>query len=381
MLLPKYPAAGNSIFSTMTALANEHKAINLAQGFPDFPIDPLLSQLVEKAISAGYNQYAPMAGLPALRTAIAEKISHFQQVTIDAEQEITITPGATYGIYTALNTILEKGDEVIVVEPAYDSYVPGIYMCGGIPVGVALNDDGFTMNWQKVEDALTSRTKAIIINNPHNPCGSIWQEEDMRQLARIIERTNLYVVADEVYEHMVFDGAQHISVLRYESLRRRSFVIYSFGKSLHCTGWKMGYCIAPPDLTQAFRQIHQYLCFSVNAPMQQAIAVYIQELNRFSEVTLLLENRRNSFLNAMIPTGFTFKAPAQGSYFQVMDYSSISDLPDLEFAAWLTREYGVATIPLSPFYSTEANKKRCVRFCFAKKTETLLAAAEKLRKI
>lgn len=379
-MIPKFPSTGVTIFSVMSALAQEHNAINLSQGFPDFPIDAELSHLVAAAIQQGYNQYAPMPGLPALRQAIARKVQHFQQVSVDPDTEITITPGATYAIYTAFMTLLQPGDEVIVLEPAYDSYVPNIYASGGVPVRVPLNATDFSVDWERVFAAASARTKAIIINNPHNPCGSTWSEEDFRQLIRLVQTYELFVLADEVYEHLVFDGSEHLSVLRFPELRERSFAIYSFGKAFHCTGWKMGYCIAPPALTKAFRELHQYLAFSVNTPMQQALAQYLEDPARLIATTQLLQQRRDFFLDQMKDTRFRCLQPAQGSYFQVMSYEELSDLPDQEFARWLTREHGVATIPLSSFYGN-AGAGRLVRFCFAKKEETLSAAASRLRSL
>jgi len=378
MIIPKYPSTGVTIFSVMSALAQEHQAINLSQGFPDFPIDEALGDLVAKAIKEGYNQYAPMPGLPGLREAISRKVEHFQQVAIDPVTEITITPGATYAIYTAFATILQPGDEVIVLEPAYDSYVPNIYANGAVPVRVPLNKEDFSVDWERVFAAASQRTKAIIINNPHNPCGSTWAPEDFQQLIKLVQEYDLYVVADEVYEHLVFDDEAHLSVLRFPELRDRSFAVYSFGKAFHSTGWKMGYCIAPPPLTNAFRALHQYLAFSVNTPMQQALALYLEDLGRLAATTRLLQDKRDFFLEQMKDTRFRYRRPASGSYFQVMSYETLSDLPDQEFARWLTQEHGVATIPLSSFYGTAPDNQRLVRFCFAKKEATLEAAAGRL---
>lgn len=378
MIQPKFPSSGTTIFSVMSALANEHKAINLSQGFPDFPIDEKLADLVAAAIQQGHNQYAPMPGLLSLRQAVASKIGHFQKTTIDPDNEITITPGATYGIYTALTTILQPGDEVMVLEPAYDSYIPNIYSNGATPVPVPLDSNDFSVDWDKIRDAVTPRTKAIIINNPHNPCGSIWTKEDFQHLITLVQQHGLYVISDEVYEHLVFDGKEHLSVLRFPELKERSFVICSFGKTFHNTGWKIGYCVAPPALMQPFRLLHQYLAFSVNTPMQHALAAYLQDFDHLIAAGRLLQGKRDFFLQQMKDTPFIPLQPAQGSYFQLMSYENISDLPDKEFAAWLTREYGVATIPLSSFYTTPPDS-RLVRFCFAKKEETLLAAAERLK--
>jgi methionine aminotransferase len=345
-----------------------------------FAIDPELGELVSAAIQQGYNQYAPMAGLPALRQAIARKINYFQQVAIDPDTEITITPGATYGIYTALSTLLQPNDEVIVLEPAYDSYIPNIYMNGGKPVTVPLNSSDFSVDWDKVSAAVTPATKAIIINNPHNPCGSTWKEEDFKILAGLVQQHGLYLIADEVYEHLVYDNKEHLSVLKFPELRERSFVIYSFGKAFHSTGWKIGYCVAPPSMMQAFRQIHQYLAFSVNTPMQQAIATYLQDFGKLAGTPALLQGKRDFFLEEMKQTRFHCMQPASASYFQVMNYENISGLPDKEFAIWLTKEAKVATIPVSSFY-TGTSRDKLVRFCFAKKEETLMAAIERLRKL
>jgi len=377
MITPKYPPTGTTIFTVMSALANEYKAINLSQGFPDFQIDETLGNLVGKAIQNGFNQYAPMIGLQNLREAIANKVLHFQKVAINPDAEITITPGATYAIYTTFATILHPGDEVIVLEPAYDSYIPNIYSFGAVPVRISLRSDDFNVDWDKVKAAVTNKTKAIIINNPHNPCGVTWAEQDFQELITLVAQHNLYVISDEVYEHLVFDGKEHISVLRYPELRSRSFIVHSFGKAFHSTGWKMGYCIAPPELTQAFRAIHQYLAFSVNTPMQQGIAAYLQDLSHLEATTTMLQNKRDFFLNEMKATKFKSLKPAAGSYFQLMNYEDISDLPSKEFAVWLTKNYGVACIPLGSFYQDENNEK-WVRFCFAKKEETLNAAVQNL---
>ncbi len=380
MIIPRFPSTGTTIFTVMSALANEHKAINLSQGFPDFAIDEKLGNLVAQAIKSGYNQYAPMPGLLNLREAISKKINHFQKVQVDPDTEITITPGATYAIYTALTTILQPGDEVIVLEPAYDSYIPNIYTNGGIPVSIPLTPNDFRVDWDRVFAAANAKTKAIIINNPHNPCGSTWDEEDFHQLIKLVEQHNLYVLADEVYEHLTFDGKEHISVLRFPELRARSFCIYSFGKAFHSTGWKMGYCVAPSEMMKAFRQLHQYLAFSVNTPMQQAIATYLEDLSQLEATTKLLQYKRDFFLDNMKDTRFTWLKAAQGSYFQVMSYEGISELTDRDFAIWLTENHGVATIPLSPFYQKNP-EQRLLRFCFAKKEETLLAAIDKLKSL
>ena len=368
-----------TIFTRMSALAAQHSAINLGQGFPDFPVDERLGELVYAAIREGYNQYAPMAGLPVLRTAIAEDFRKRHGVEIDAEAEVTITPGATYGIYVAFASVLSPGDEAILLEPAYDSYIPNIRACGAIPVAVPLKSPDFSPDWEAIAAAITSRTRAIIINTPHNPTGAAWSAEDWNSLAGLLCGKDITVLADEVYEQIVFDGRAHQSILQHEELRGKSFALYSFGKSLHATGWKMGYCIAPPALTQRFRQLHQYLAFSVNAPMQKALADYLVLPQRKSP-SEMLQGKRDYFLELLKKTPFEVIAPAAGSYFQVVSYHKISSRPDGEFAEWLVTEKGVATIPVSAFYSNGKDEK-LVRFCFAKKTETLEAAVVRLTDI
>lgn len=379
MFEPKLPANGTTIFTVMSALANEYNAVNLSQGFPDFDIDEPLANAVAQAVKEGFNQYAPMAGLPALRAAIVHKIAHYQKTAVNPDTEITITPGATYAIYTALTAILQKGDEVIVPEPAYDSYLPNIKLNGGVPVTVSLGED-FKMDWQRIAAAVTPRTKVIIINNPHNPLGTVYDESDMQQLTALATKHNLIVIADEVYEHLIYDGRKHISVLSIPELRERSFVVHSFGKVFNTTGWKIGYCIAPPAWTQHFRMIHQFLAFSVNTPAQKGLADYLSDLNNIEATRSMLETKRNYFLKAMTDTRFTYMQPAQGSFFQVMDYSAISSLPDNKFAQWLTKEHGVATIPVSAFYA-KGNNHTLVRFCFAKKESTLDEAVRRLAAI
>ncbi len=374
----KHTAAGTTIFTVMSALAQQHNAINLSQGFPDFAIDERLAHALGAAANEGYNQYAPMAGLPALRQAIAANFAHRYGLAIDPDTEITITPGATYGIYTAFTAILQPGDEVIVLEPAYDSYLPNIEMNGAIPVPVALSAPSFAVDWQRVADAITPKTKAIIVNTPHNPTGAIWSREDWDQLAALVRNTDIFILSDEVYEQLVFDGQQHYSVLKHPELRQRSFALYSFGKVYNNTGWKMGYCIAPPALTTAFRRIHQFLCFTVNTPAQYALAAHLA--HHTEPIHQLMEHKRNHFLALMAYTPFTIHAPTQGSYFQVASYERISSLPDHQFAEWLTREHGVATIPVSAFYKNGKDDK-LIRFCFAKKETTLEAAVERLSRL
>ncbi|MCW3121250.1 MAG: aminotransferase class I/II-fold pyridoxal phosphate-dependent enzyme [Flavipsychrobacter sp.] len=375
----KHSATGTTIFTVMSALAQEHNAINLSQGFPDFHIDTELSQALGDAAKNGFNQYAPMPGLPALRQAIAANFNTRYGVTIDPDNEITITPGATYAIYTAFTSILTPGDEVIVLEPAYDSYIPNIEMNGAKAVPVSLSAPDFHVDWNRVKDAITPRTKAIIINTPHNPSGAIWNKSDWDQLADLVRNTDIVILSDEVYEQLVFDGAKHYSVLEHEELRQRSFALYSFGKVYNCTGWKMGYCIAPPAYTQAFRRIHQFLSFTVNTPAQYALT-HILGNDTATPVNIVMQQKRDHFLSLIKQTPFTIHTPAKGSYFQVASYERISDMPDMEFTQWLTKEHGVATIPVSAFYSNKKDDK-LIRFCFAKKEETLDAAVERLIKL
>lgn len=375
----KHRSADISIFSVMSALATKHQAINLSQGFPDFPIDTKLGDLLHEAATKGWNQYAPMTGLPLLREAIAADFKKRYAIDLNPDSEISITPGATYAIYSAFSAILSPGDEVIVLEPAYDSYIPNIEMNGAKAVPVKLLAPSFAPDWQAIKDAITPKTKAIIINTPHNPTGTIWTLADWNQLADLVRDTAIIILSDEVYEQLVFDGQIHYSVLQHPELRERSFALYSFGKAFHNTGWKMGYCIAAPMLTQAFRQLHQFIGFSVNTPAQFALAQYLN-LDKREAPNTLLQGKRDYFLELMKETPFTLLAPAAGSYFQLASYAHMSDLPDRTFATLLTEKYGVATIPISAFYSDRHDQK-ILRFCFAKKEDTLKAAIDRLAKI
>lgn len=372
----KHNASDTTIFTVMSTLAQQHDAINLSQGFPDFPIDTALSDLLHEAAVQGFNQYAPMIGLPMLREAIATDFKKRYSVEVLPDSEITITPGATYAIYTAFSAILSIGDEVIVLEPAYDSYIPNIEMNGAKVVPVKLQPQSFAPDWQSIKDAINSKTKAIIINTPHNPTGTIWSLEDWNELAAMLRGTDIFLLSDEVYEQLVFDDKIHYSVLQHPELRERSFALYSFGKAFHNTGWKIGYCIAPPALSQAFRRQHQFLSFSVNTPAQYALAKYISSPHR-QEANKMLEAKRNYFLDLMKETPFKMLAPSSGSYFQLASYAHISNQPDTDFARLLTEKNGVATIPISAFYSDKYDDK-ILRFCFAKKEETLKAAVERL---
>jgi len=377
--LQNAPAAGTTIFTVMSALAAQHNAINLSQGFPDFPIDERLAALLHEAARGSFNQYAPMAGLPMLRESVAADLNKRYGLNINADNDITITPGATYGIYCAFASLLQPGDEAIVLEPAYDSYIPNIEQHRAKAVCVPLTAPDFRVDWDRVRQAVSSKTKAIIINTPHNPTGAIWSASDWDQLAALVEGTEISVISDEVYEQLVFDRQRHYSVLQHPFLRERSFAVFSFGKVFNNTGWKLGYVVAPEALTRSFRKIHQYLAFSVNTPSQYAIAQYLRH-PFLPNVGALMQGKRDYFLSLIKDLPFTVHQPAAGSYFQTVGYEQISDLPDLEFAKWLTREHGVATIPISSFYQDRKDDK-LIRFCFAKKEETLEAAVERLMRI
>jgi len=374
----KHNAAGTTIFTVMSALAQECGAVNLSQGFPDFPVAEALGAYLHEAAVQGYNQYAPMSGLPLLRTAIAADLGKRYGLTVDPDREITVTPGATYAIYTAFTAVLQPGDEVIVLEPAYDSYIPNIEMNGAKPVPVALRAPDFSVDWDAVKDAITERTRAIIVNTPHNPTGAVWQQEDWDTLAAIVRDTEIIILSDEVYEQLVYDGQRHYSVLQHPELRQRSFVLFSFGKVFHNTGWKIGYCVAPPAGTEAFRRIHQFLSFSVNTPAQYALARYLQD--PLPGISDMMQRKRDYFLELIRPLPFTIFRPAAGSYFQTAGYGQISDMPDTDFARWLTKEYGVAAIPVSAFYR-DGSDHRLLRFCFAKKEETIKEAVNRLNRI
>jgi methionine aminotransferase len=366
-----------TIFSHMSALAQAHGALNLAQGFPDFPMDARLAGLVTEALQQGANQYAPMAGLPVFQETIAQKLLRDYGVSVDPGPEITITPGATYALYVAARTVLNAGDACIVLEPAYDSYVPAIEAAGAQPVFVPLLPQSFRPDFDRIEAAITPRTKAIFINTPHNPTGTVWLPEDWRILEALVLTHGLYVISDEVYDGIVFDDRSHHSALQREGLRSRSLVCFSYGKSTHTTGWKVGSCIAPPELTIQYRNRHQYLAFSVNTPMQWALARYLSP-NWYVPPANTLQPKRDLLIELMRDTPFRLLEPAAGTYFQLADYSAVSDLPEQPFAEWLTRTHGVATIPVSAFYHDGCNQ-HLIRLCFAKKEETLRAAAERLR--
>ncbi len=378
-LKAKRNSGGTTIFTVMSALANECNAINLSQGFPDFEVAPELISLVSEHMKRGHNQYAPMAGLPGLREALSDKVKDRYTACYDAESEITITAGATQAIYTAITSVVRDGDEVIVFDPAYDCYVPAIEYNNGIPVHIRLEGPGFRVDWDAVRKALNRKTRMIIINTPHNPTGTILTEQDMRKLQELVSGTDIIVLSDEVYEHIVFDNARHESVMMYDELRSRSFVVFSFGKTFHATGWKVGYVMAPGKLMKLFRDVHQYLVFSVNTPVQYALEAYLNTPGSSEGIEAFYQSKRDLFANLIKDTGFELLA-CQGTYFQTVDYSKITNKRDTEMAEWLTREHGVASIPLSVFYK-DPEDVNYLRFCFAKKDETLIRAAEKLNEI
>ena len=375
----KLPHVGTTIFTVMSALAVEHKAINLGQGFPDYPMSEELISLVNKAMQKGNNQYVHMCGLPVLRKRIAEKITELYNNAVDPETAITITPGGTYAIYTALTAVIQPGDEVIVFEPAYDSYIPNIEINGGVPVLIPLTWPDYKIDWELVKQKVTAKTKMIMLNTPHNPTGSVLSTTDIEQLRAIVKDTGIFILSDEVYEHLIFDQKKHESMLRYPDLYERSFVCFSFGKVYHCTGWKMGYCVAPPNLMKEFRKVHQFNCFTCNSPVQFAIAEFLQEKENYSQLGNFLQQKRDYFMILMQQT--KFKAlPSYGSYFQLYSYDGISDESEKDFAIRLTLEYGVATIPVSAFYKNGQDNK-VLRFCFSKQENTLDEAANRLIKV
>jgi len=373
----KLPDVGTTIFTTMSRLAEEHGAVNLSQGFPDYPCDPALAEALATAVREGHNQYAPMAGLPSLRQAIVGKLLLQHGATFDPDQEITVTAGGTQALYTAIACVLHPGDEAILLDPSYDSYGPAVAAQGARPVRLALRPPRFSIDWEAVDRAVTPRTRLVVVNNPNNPSASVFSAADLDALSSIAERRDLLVLADEVYEHLVFDGLRHQSVLAHPGLRARSFAVYSFGKTFHVTGWKVGYCVAPPALTREFRKLHQFLVFAVNTPAQHALARQLAAPERWQGLSAFFEPKRDRLAAGLARAGFSV-LPSRGTYFQLADYSAVRNDPDdVSFARWLTEEAGVAAIPLSPFYA-ERPAERLVRFCFAKRDATLDAAVERL---
>ncbi len=375
----KLPKAGTTIFSIMSGLANEVGAINLSQGFPGFPVSEKLISLYHDALRAGHNQYAPMPGIFTLRECIAEKMEDLYSCVYDPEAEITITAGGTQALYTAISALIHEGDEVIVLEPSYDSYVPAIQLAGGIPVHIPLQPPNYFIPWEEIKKLITQKTRMIIINTPQNPTGTILTAKDMLQLEKITDGTDIIILSDEVYEHIIFDGNEHQSVARYPKLASRSMIVFSFGKTFHATGWKVGYCLGPAHLMKEFRKVHQFTVFSVNTALQHALTAYMLNKENYRGLGEFYQEKRDYFQKLM--KGSKFKIlPCLGSYFQLLDYSSISTEKDTEYAIRLTKEIGVASIPVSVFYSVP-HDYHLLRFCFAKENDQLEKAAERLLSI
>ena len=378
-LKTKLPAVGTTIFTVMSALAAEHNAVNLGQGFPDFECDPKLVGAVTNAMTSGLNQYPPMPGVPALRQAISNKLHKLHGRYYDMHTEITVTAGATQAIITAMLAVVHPGDEVIVLEPCYDSYVPNIELAGGVVVRVPLTPGTFRPDFDKISAALTSKTRAILINSPHNPSATVWLEADMLKLQELLAPTDVLLISDEVYEHMVFDadqGRMQLSAARFPGLAARAFIVSSFGKTYHVTGWKVGYVAAPAALTAEFRKVHQFNVFTVNTPVQHGLASFMSDENAYLGLPAFYQRKRDLFRAGLANTRFKL-LPSEGSYFQCVNISEVSDLNEADFCKWLTTEVGVAAIPLSAFYG-DSFDQRVVRFCFAKKDETLHAALSRL---
>ncbi len=375
----KLPQIPPSIFSVMSAMASEYKAINLSQGFPNFKSDPILIELVAKAMKDGHNQYAPMPGDLKLREVICDKMKHVYGAKYNPTTDIVVTAGATQAIFTAIAATISIGDEVIIFTPAYDCYGPTIHLFGGNVIEIQLRSPHYTPDWEEVENAISSKTRMIIINSPHNPSGMLFTERDMLQLQQISEENDLIVISDEVYEHIIFDDEEHQSAARFSDLAKRSFITASFGKTFHNTGWKMGYCLGPKRLMDEFKKVHQYNVFSVNHPMQKALSEYLQEENNYLELGAFYQQKRDYFLNAIKDSRFKI-IPSKGTYFQLLDFSEISNDNDVVFAEMLTKEKGLATIPISVFNKGKLDEKQ-IRVCFAKTEETLDAAAKILNKL
>lgn len=372
----KLPNVGTTIFTVMSSLAVEHKAINLGQGFPDFMMSEELTGLVNTAMAKGFNQYTHMNGYPLLREKLAEKVAKLYATNINADTQITVTPGGTYAIYTALTTVLQPNDEVIVFEPAYDSYIPNIEINGAKAVLISLQYPDYSIPWDEVKAKVNERTKMIMINTPHNPTGMVLNENDIEQLRTIVAGTNIFILSDEVYEHLIFDELQHQSILRYPDLLERSFVCFSFGKTYHCTGWKLGYCISSPELMKEYRKVHQFNSFCCDTPKQVALAAFIQNEDAYLTLGKFIQQKRDYFRELMKATPFKL-IPSHGSYFECYSYAGFSKENDFDLAVRLTKEKGVTAIPLSSFYKNKVDNK-VLRFCFAKKEETLQQAVERL---
>lgn len=372
----KLPGTGETIFTTINSLAKENNAINLGQGFPDFSMNDRLIDLVYEAMRSGYNQYAHMNGVPALREAIAEKVLRLYQTSISSEDEITVTPGGTYAIYTALTSILQPDDEVIILEPAFDSYIPNVEINAAKPVFVPLTFPEYKIDWDGVNKSIGPKTKCIMINSPHNPSGSVLDKFDIEELRKVVQKHNIFILSDEVYEHIIFDNLSHESILRYPDLFERSFVCFSLGKVYSCTGWKIGYCVAPGKLMKEFRKVHQFNCFSCNTPMQHALSSFLNDESQYKQLGAFFQSKRDLFEKGMLKTKFT-PLSSKGSYFQLYDYSRISPEKELDFAIRLCKQAGVACIPVSAFYKNKTQNK-VVRFCFAKKEQTIKLALDRL---
>ena len=375
----KLPGVGTSIFTVMSGLANQYGAINLGQGFPDYQMSDELVAKVNEVMLKGWNQYVPMQGYMPLRESIAEKVEFLYGTKSSPDTQITITPGGTYAIYTALTTVLQPGDEVIVFEPAYDSYIPNVEINGAVPVLINLKFPEYKIDWNEVRNKVTSKTKVIMLNSPHNPTGSVLSEDDMKELSTIVKDTNIFILSDEVYEHLIFDNIPHQSILRYPDLLERSFVCFSFGKTYNCTGWKLGYCITSPELMAEFRKVHQFNCFCCHTPSQVALAEFLKNKEAYLSLSGIMQEKRDYFIKLMKQTKFDM-LNSSGSYFICAKYHRISDEPEKEFAIRITKEFGVTTIPVSAFYKAGTDNN-VVRFCFSKKRETLETAVERLAKI
>lgn len=375
----KLPDVGTTIFTVMSGLANQYNAINLGQGFPDYQMSEELMNKVNEVMHKGWNQYVPMQGFMPLRESIAEKVEYLYQTKISPDTQITITPGGTYAIYTAVTAALQPGDEVIVFQPGYDSYIPNVEINGGVAVLVDLKFPEYKIDWQEVRKKITPKTRMIMLNSPHNPTGAVLMEEDIIQLREIVKDSNIIIVSDEVYEHLIFDNIPHQSILRYPDLLERSFVCFSFGKTYNCTGWKLGYCITSPELMVEFRKVHQFNCFSCHTPSQVALASFLKNKEDYLSLSGIMQQKRDYFLKLMKETKFSM-LQSHGSYFVCAQYDRISDEGDKDFAIRITKEYGIATIPVSVFYKAGTDNK-VIRFCFSKKNETLEMAVERLAKI
>jgi methionine transaminase len=377
----KLPKVGTTIFSVMSQLALQHQAVNLGQGFPDFETPAFLQEALVRAMHAGRNQYAPSHGVQPLREQIAAKTLDIYGARIDADAEITVTSGATEAIFAAIHALVRPGAEVILLDPCYDCYEPAVDLAGARAVHVPLNPGDFSVDWQQVRDAVTAKTRMILINSPHNPSGAVFTQADLDALADIVRDTDIFVLSDEVYEHIVFDGVPHMSVLRHSELAARSVVVSSFGKTYHCTGWKLGYAVAPAAISAEFRKVHQYLTFCSFGPAQWALAEMLERHpEHHRELPDFYQRKRDAFRDQLAKTRFKC-LPVPGGYFQLVDYGAISEMPDLEFCRWLTIEKGVAAIPLSPFYARPPSEQRVVRLCFAKTEATMAAACERLAKV